>query len=80
MFLLISCYVDFWHSQCNKQNHKKINLLFLLIFQIRNETGTRIDLPNENSDSDVITITGKKENVEKARVMIEAIQKELVSN
>ena len=30
------------------------------------------------SDSDVIVITGKKENVEKAKNMIEAIQKELV--
>lgn len=46
--------------------------------QIRDETDTRIDLPSENSDSDVITITGKKENVEKAKNMIETIQKEMV--
>ena len=46
--------------------------------QIRDETDTRIDLPSENSISDVIAITGKKENVEKARKMIEDIQKELV--
>ena len=46
--------------------------------QIREETDTRIDLPSENSDSDVITITGTKANVEKAQAKIEAVQKELV--
>jgi hypothetical protein len=50
----------------------------LVIVQIRDETNTRIDLPSETSSSDIITITGKKENVEKARDKIEAIQKELV--
>ena len=49
------------------------------VLQIREETDTRIDLPNEASDSDVILITGKKQNVEAAKVKIEAIQKELVS-
>ena len=48
------------------------------IKKIRDETDTRIDLPSESSDSDVISITGKKENVEKARDKIETIQKELV--
>jgi polyribonucleotide nucleotidyltransferase len=48
------------------------------IRKIREETETKIDLPRENSDSDIITITGRKENVERARSMIEAIQKELV--
>ena len=48
------------------------------IKKIREETDTKIDLPRENSDSDVITITGRKENVQKARNMIENIQKELV--
>ena len=46
--------------------------------QIRDETDTRIDLPNETSESDAIMITGKRENVEKAKARIEAIQKELV--
>jgi uncharacterized transporter YbjL len=50
----------------------------LVMAQIRDETNTRIDLPSEASSSDIITITGKKENVEKARDKIEAIQKELV--
>lgn len=50
----------------------------LVMAQIRDETNTRIDLPSETSSSDIITITGKKENVEKARDKIEAIQKELV--
>lgn len=49
------------------------------IRKIRDETDTRIDLPSETSTSDVIAITGRKENVEKARKMIEDIQKELVS-
>ena len=48
------------------------------IRKIRDETETKIDFPRENSDSDVITITGKKENVEKAKNIIEAIQKETV--
>jgi len=47
------------------------------IKKIREETDTRIDLPSENSDSDIIVITGKKSNVEKAQAKIEAIQKEL---
>ena len=46
--------------------------------QIRDEKDTRIDLPNETSESDAIMITGKRENVEKAKARIEAIQKELV--
>ena len=49
------------------------------IRKIRDETETRIDLPSENNDSDVITITGKKPNVEQAKIRIETIQKELVS-
>ena len=72
---LLKCYV-------------KSNLICQLIFpqisnvlmfaQIRDETDTRIDLPNETSESDAIMITGKRENVEKAKARIEAIQKELV--
>lgn len=49
------------------------------IRKIRDETDTKIDLPSERSDSDVITITGKKAQVEKARQKIEAIQKELAN-
>lgn len=48
------------------------------IRKIRDETDTKIDFPRENSDSDVIVITGKKENVGKAKHMIEAIEKETV--
>ena len=48
--------------------------------QIRDETNTRIDLPGEHAESEVITITGKKADVELARTKIEAIQKELVSD
>lgn len=46
--------------------------------QIREETQTKIDLPAEGEKSDVITITGKKENVLKAKEMIQKIQNELV--
>jgi predicted PilT family ATPase len=49
------------------------------IRKIRDETDTKIELPSEANDSDVITITGKKENVEKARAKIEAIQKDLAN-
>lgn len=49
------------------------------IKKIRDETDTKIDLPSENAESDVITITGKQENVERARAKIEAIQKELAN-
>lgn len=44
------------------------------IRKIRDETDTKIDLPSEASDSDVITITGKKANVEAARIQLENIQ------
>ncbi|WAR14750.1 VIGLN-like protein [Mya arenaria] len=46
---------------------------------IREETDTRIDLPNKPSDSDVIVITGVKANVEAAKKRIEDIQKELAN-
>lgn len=49
------------------------------VIQIREETQTKIDLPAEGEKSDVITITGKKENVEKAKEMIQKIQNELVN-
>lgn len=49
------------------------------IRKIREETSTRIDLPPEGSDSDMIVITGRKPDVEKARDRILKIQSELVS-
>uniref|UniRef100_A0A8C6XUD7 Vigilin n=1 Tax=Naja naja TaxID=35670 RepID=A0A8C6XUD7_NAJNA len=48
------------------------------IKKIREETNTKIDLPTENSNSEVILITGKKANCEDARDRILAIQRELV--
>lgn len=47
------------------------------IKKIREETSTKIDLPAEGDKNDVITITGKKENVEEAREKIRKIQDEL---
>uniref|UniRef100_A0A665VRS8 Vigilin n=1 Tax=Echeneis naucrates TaxID=173247 RepID=A0A665VRS8_ECHNA len=48
------------------------------IKKIREETNTKIDLPTENSNSEMIIITGKKSNCEVARERILAIQRELV--
>jgi ribosomal protein S3 len=47
------------------------------IRKIREETHTKIDLPAEGDKNDVITITGKKEDVEEAREKIRKIQDEL---
>ena len=47
--------------------------------KIREETDTKIELPQENSDSDVIRIIGRKENVQKARAKILAIEKDMVN-
>jgi len=49
------------------------------IRKIRDETDTRIDLPDSGSDSDMITITGKKENVAKAQERITQIQSEMAN-
>ena len=46
--------------------------------KIREDTDTKIELPSEASDSDVIAIIGRKENVFKARARILAIEKEMV--
>ncbi|CAL1268500.1 unnamed protein product [Larinioides sclopetarius] len=61
-----------------KQNHK-----FIIgkgganIKKIRDETNTRIDLPAEGAESDVIVIRGRKEDVNVAKEKILAIQEEL---
>lgn len=49
------------------------------VLQIRDETGTKIDLPAEGDKNDMITITGKKEKVEEAKERILKIQNEMVS-
>merc|ERR1719340_451723 len=49
------------------------------IRRIRDETDTKIDLPDSGSDSDMITITGKKENVNKAVAEIQKIQNEMAN-
>ena len=48
------------------------------IRKIRTETETKIELPESGSDSDMIAITGRKENVDRAKAKIEDIHKELV--
>lgn len=53
-------------------------MYMLLYLQIREETDTKIELPSEGSDSDMIVITGHKAQVEAARDRIIAIQNELV--
>lgn len=47
--------------------------------KIREETDTKIELPPDSSASDIIVITGRKENVEKACSRIKAIEKEMAS-
>ena len=49
------------------------------IKRIRDETDTRIDLPDSGSDSDMIAITGKKPNVTKAVSEIQKIQNEMAN-
>ncbi|XP_023688287.1 vigilin [Paramormyrops kingsleyae] len=49
------------------------------IKKIREETNTKIDLPTENSDSEMIVITGRRANCEAARERILAIQRELAN-
>lgn len=49
------------------------------IRKIREETQTRIDLPEGNSGEERITVTGKKANVEKAIDQLNKIQNELAS-
>uniref|UniRef100_A0AAY4ARQ1 Vigilin n=1 Tax=Denticeps clupeoides TaxID=299321 RepID=A0AAY4ARQ1_9TELE len=46
---------------------------------IREETNTKIDLPTENSNSEMIIITGKKANCEAARDRILTIQRDLAN-
>uniref|UniRef100_A0A671VSL8 Vigilin n=1 Tax=Sparus aurata TaxID=8175 RepID=A0A671VSL8_SPAAU len=50
------------------------------IKKIREETNTKIDLPTENSNSEMIVITGKKSNCEAARdrILLESLVKNLV--
>ena len=45
--------------------------------RVKEETNTRIDLPSEAADSDLIVITGKKADVDLARKKLLAIQAEL---
>lgn len=52
----------------------------VFLLQIREETDTRIDLPGELSDSQVIIITGRKEDIERAKDMLEAKIKEQARN
>ena len=49
------------------------------IKNIRKETDTKVDLPESSSESDVIIITGKKENVEKAQKKLTQIQAEMAN-
>jgi len=63
-----------------KQFHKFIiGKAGATINQIRQDTNTKIDLPESGSDSDMITITGKKADVEKARDQVQKIQEEKAS-
>merc|ERR1711970_25660 len=63
-----------------KQFHKNIiGKGGVNIKKIRDETSTKIDLPDSSADSDTITITGKKEDVEKAADKIREIQSQMAN-
>ena len=63
-----------------KQFHKNIiGKGGVNIKKIRDETNTRIDLPDSSADSDTIIITGKKEDVNKAADMIREIQSQMAN-
>merc|ERR1719495_2386961 len=63
-----------------KQFHKNIiGKGGVNIKKIRDETNTKIDLPNSDADSDTITITGKKEDVNKAADKIREIQSQMAN-
>ncbi|PIK60789.1 putative vigilin [Apostichopus japonicus] len=63
-----------------KQLHKNIiGRGGATINKIKDETDTRIEIPTENSSSNMITVTGRKENVQKAKSKILAIQDELAN-
>ena len=49
------------------------------IKKIRDETDTKIDLPDSGSDSDMITITGREANVKKAADKIQEIQSQMAN-
>lgn len=58
-----------------KQFHKNvIGKGGATIRQIREETNTKIELPSERAETDMIKITGRKKDVEAARKRIEDIQ------
>jgi predicted PilT family ATPase len=51
-----------------------------VINKIKDQTnGVRIDIPNQSDESDMVTLTGKKPDVEKARDMILKIQDDIAS-
>jgi KH domain len=54
--------------------------LFFNLFKVREETDTRIEVPSEGGAENtvVLAITGSKDGIEKAKEMIEALQKSLV--
>ena len=61
----------------NKQFHRAIiGKEGSKIKKIRAETQTKIDLPSEDSASNVIVVSGKKDNVERARELIQEIEQE----
>jgi len=50
----------------------------LIYCQVREETETRVDVPTEGADVTVITVSGPKDNVDKAKEMLESTQRALV--
>ena len=53
-------------------------MMVMIHCQVREETETRIDVPPEGSDVTVVTISGPKDSVDKAKEMLESTQRALV--
>ena len=78
-FRILICYTNFFQLKLPifKQFHKFIiGKGGATVKQIRQETNAKIDLPASGSDSDIIILTGKKEDVLKAQKKIQTIQSE----
>ena len=72
------CYLKLILTQSGPVMEMIIIHLLSMITQIREDTNTKIEMPKEAAHSDVIVITGTKDNVEKARKRILEIQNQMV--
>lgn len=72
MHILKKNYFEKWKIKAH------LFVFWYFILKLREETNTTIEMPSEGSKSDMITITGRKENVDRACDMIMKIQNDQV--